>query len=226
MIDQKIPKSSTHRTTFALCLFLGGLATLIPYSNVLHPSLLGYNALCSFVPMSTAMLWGLAGFIFLQPIRMRNRKPWRCIAYAFSIALFFYSMLHSGYLGMIGLLSWETNVFPIVSLEKVSNGVYTGESNNIGKKVIMQVEVQDKKILGLKTISMGHASPFGQEAFKHLPGRILQAQSIKVDSITGATHSCQQIKAAIHNALQGNVLHIKTKNTKRFLKKFKVLWQK
>ncbi len=199
-----LKKNKTLRNSLALCAFLSGLATLFPNHHVLHSSLLGYNALCPFVPMSTALLWGFAGFLWLQPIRMRNRKPGKGCIYTFSIMLFIYGMIHSGYLGMIGLLSWEGDSFPPIDLSEMADGLYTGKSNNIGKKVVMQIEVKEKKIVAIKTISIGHASTFGQEAFKHLPERILKAQSIKVDSVTGASHSCKQIKAAIYNALQGH----------------------
>ncbi|NUM36359.1 MAG: FMN-binding protein [Candidatus Brocadiae bacterium] len=207
---------------YGIFFLISGLATLIPYNNVLHPSLLGYDSLCPFSPMSTAMLWGFAGFLLLQPIKRRNRKPWNSFAYIFSIILFFYSIVHSGYLGMIGLLSWESRDCPPLVLENLADGVYVGESNNIGKKVIMQVEIKDKKILSLKTISMGHASPFGQEAFRHLPGRILKAQKMEVDAVTGATHSCKQIVSAIYNALQSPLRQEESKK-ERFGRKFQAV---
>lgn len=218
MIENK--KKKNIRKFLVLCLFLSGLSTLLPYDNVLHPSLLGYKALCPFIPMSTAILWGLAGFLFLQPIRMRNRKPVQGFLYLFSMLLFAYGMAHSGYLGMIGLLSWETDVFLPLSLEKIADGFYTGKSNNIGKKVVMKVEVKDKKMVAIQTISMGHASIFGEEAFKHLPDRILKAQSLKVDTVSGASHSCKQIQAAIYNAFQPKSQEIERKKKKRFARVF------
>ena len=46
---------------------LGALVTLIPRASASKECLLGYNALCSFSPISTALFLGLAGLhIYLQ----------------------------------------------------------------------------------------------------------------------------------------------------------------
>ena len=62
MIDKKSP---TH-LIFTAVHFSLAIVTLIPLASVSKASLLGYKSLCSFSPISTIILLGLAGLhIFL-----------------------------------------------------------------------------------------------------------------------------------------------------------------
>jgi hypothetical protein len=63
MTDRKIP---VH-TVFTSIYFLLALVTLMPTGTASKTCLLGYNALCSFSPISTIILLALGGLhIFLQ----------------------------------------------------------------------------------------------------------------------------------------------------------------
>ena len=63
MIGRRI---STHMT-FTGVYFLLALVTLLPLATASKPCLLGYEALCSFTPISTIILLALGGLhIILQ----------------------------------------------------------------------------------------------------------------------------------------------------------------
>jgi len=65
----------------ALAVLLAGLGvlTLIPYASS-EADLLGFHTLCSFAPVSSLILFGLAGFAIAMRNAMykaRPRPPWR-----------------------------------------------------------------------------------------------------------------------------------------------------
>jgi len=39
----------------SICFMVAGLITLIPYAEATNMSILGYNAICSFAPLSTLL---------------------------------------------------------------------------------------------------------------------------------------------------------------------------
>jgi hypothetical protein len=66
----KSKKVPTH-VVFIVIYVLGAIVTLLPTGTASKDCLLGYNALCSFTPISTAVFVALAGLhIFLH-----LRKP-------------------------------------------------------------------------------------------------------------------------------------------------------
>ena len=64
-------RSETPHTRLYLLLFAciaAGLATLMPFHNASETSILGYRALCTFSPISTALLF-YAGLLVYGKIR-------------------------------------------------------------------------------------------------------------------------------------------------------------
>ena len=57
-------KKSRGNLVIPLLLLITGIATLIPNEAASKPSMLGYKALCSFVPISTLILFALALLAF------------------------------------------------------------------------------------------------------------------------------------------------------------------
>ncbi|HON44978.1 MAG TPA: FMN-binding protein [Planctomycetota bacterium] len=198
----KREKSIKKHKTIVWCTFLLGCSTLIPFPYAFHINTLGYNSLCSFTPISTSILWGLAGMIALYPKRVHRKNLFRqSLLFLFTL-LFFYGFLNFAYLGCVGILSFEWKSLPPFHLETIQDGEYLGYSSNLGKKVVMKVHVQESTIQHIETISSGYASEkFGMQAFKYLPEQIILSQSIQVDTISGATHSSWQIQTAVHDAL-------------------------
>lgn len=92
----------------------------------------------------------------------------------------------------------KNTVINDVNLENTEDGKYFGEYdvNFISAKV--EVDIKDKKISDIKLIE--HKTERGTKA-EVIPERVVKAQSLKVDAVSGATNSSKVILKAIQNAL-------------------------
>ena len=68
--------------------------------------------------------------------------------------------------------------------------------------VTVRVVADEERIYQIKVLEHKETDGIGSEAIKRLPGSIFQAQSLKVDAVTGATISSDAIKTAVITALQ------------------------
>ncbi|MFL0193993.1 FMN-binding protein [Clostridium sp. WILCCON 0269] len=86
-----------------------------------------------------------------------------------------------------------------VDLSKVSDGKYTGsyDVGYVGAKVA--VTVKNNKIVDITLLS--HKNERGKPA-EVIPEKVVKAQSLQVDTISGATNSSKVILKAIENALE------------------------
>jgi len=86
-----------------------------------------------------------------------------------------------------------------VDLSKISDGKYTGsyDVNLISAKV--SVTVKDHKIENIDLLE--HKNDRGKPA-EVIPSMVVKAQSLQVDTISGATNSSKTILKAIENALE------------------------
>ena len=85
-----------------------------------------------------------------------------------------------------------------VDLSKVHDGTYTGSFDAIEVAAKVSVTVKDHKIEDIKLLS--HKHDRGKPA-EVIPADVVKAQSVKVDTITGATNSSKVIEKSIENAL-------------------------
>lgn len=86
-----------------------------------------------------------------------------------------------------------------VNLSKVKDGKYIGEfdaNNVISSKV--NVEVKDHKITNISFIN--HKYDKGKPAEAVIP-KVIEAQSLEVDTVSGATNSSKVILKSIENAV-------------------------
>lgn len=86
-----------------------------------------------------------------------------------------------------------------VDLQKVKDGDYIGSYDVNFIKAIVKVQVKDHKIMTIKLLE--HKNERGKKA-EVILGKVIKAQSVKVDTITGATNSSKVILKSIENALQ------------------------
>ena len=86
-----------------------------------------------------------------------------------------------------------------VDLSKISDGKYTGsyDVNLLSAKV--SVTVKDHKIENIDLLE--HKNDRGKPA-EVIPSMVVKAQSLQVDTISGATNSSKTILKAIENALE------------------------
>lgn len=86
-----------------------------------------------------------------------------------------------------------------VDLSKISDGKYTGsyDVGYVGAKVA--VTVKNNEIVDITLLS--HKNERGKPA-EVIPEKVVKAQSLQVDTISGATNSSKVILKAIENALE------------------------
>jgi uncharacterized protein with FMN-binding domain len=87
-----------------------------------------------------------------------------------------------------------------VDISKVADGVYTGSYDSGPVIVVVDVTVKDRAITDIKLVK--HRNGQGQAAAA-ITDKVIAAQSIKVDAVSGATMSSNVILLAIENALKG-----------------------
>ncbi len=85
-----------------------------------------------------------------------------------------------------------------VDLLKVENGVHTGRYFAFPISAEVRVTVMDHVITGIDLIK--HTTGQGKTA-EVIPQRVVEAQSLEIDSVSGATYSSRVILKAIENAL-------------------------
>lgn len=85
-----------------------------------------------------------------------------------------------------------------VDLSQVADGVYTGAEETVLVKVEVRVTVRNGRITAIDLLRHEHGQGYGAEA---VPGKVIAAQSLLVDTVSGATYSSKVILKAIANAL-------------------------
>lgn len=86
-----------------------------------------------------------------------------------------------------------------IDLSKVRDGVYTGSYKMFPIDVEVEVTVSKHRISKIKLIK--HNNGQGKSA-EVIPDRVVEAQTLEVDIVTGATYSSKVILKAIENAIE------------------------
>jgi len=86
-----------------------------------------------------------------------------------------------------------------VDLSKVNDGTYTGSCDAIYVAAKVSVTIKNHKIADI--ILLNHKYERGKPA-EVIPANVVKAQSLKVDTISGATNSSKVILKSIENALK------------------------
>ncbi len=84
-----------------------------------------------------------------------------------------------------------------IDLNTVPDGTYTGSFDTVWVGAVVEVTVKDHIITA---IDLQHRHDQG-EAAEVIPDRVIAAQSLDVDMVSGATNSCMVILKAMENAL-------------------------
>lgn len=85
-----------------------------------------------------------------------------------------------------------------IDLGTVEDGVYTGSFSVFPVSAQVEVTVNSHVITDIKLVK--HSNGQGGAA-ETIPGKVLEAQSLAVDAVSGATYSSRVILMAIENAL-------------------------
>lgn len=88
-----------------------------------------------------------------------------------------------------------------IEISQIADGTYFGKSGGItGVKV--EVTIKKGRITKIEILKARGGPKYKKKAIKEIPGRIIKAQSLKVDAVTGATKSSKSIIEAVRNALE------------------------
>lgn len=85
---------------------------------------------------------------------------------------------------------------------ELAENEYLGESNGIGGKVKVKVTVEGGKMTAIEIVEQNETVGIGDRAIASLPQAILDAQSVDVDVVGGATATSNAIKNAVKAALE------------------------
>ena len=85
-----------------------------------------------------------------------------------------------------------------IDLAQIPDGVYTGHSEAKWVAATVVVTVKGQRITD---IQLDHRHDQGIDA-EVIPSRVIEAQSLQVDIVSGATSSCKVILEAIENAFK------------------------
>ena len=80
---------------------------------------------------------------------------------------------------------------------------YTGEAQGYGGTLRVTVSMNGTDITDVQVVSHSETQGVGTRAIEALPDRIVQADSVQVDSVSGATVTSEAIKAAVTQAMTG-----------------------
>lgn len=86
-----------------------------------------------------------------------------------------------------------------IRLDQLQDGTYSGTTFGYGGDITVNVTVKGKKIADIK---VRHKEDIEQNATKIVPQRIIAAQSLKVDGITGATITSNAVIIGTFKALK------------------------
>ncbi len=86
-----------------------------------------------------------------------------------------------------------------IELDQIPDGAYRGSFDTVWVGAVVDLTVKDHRIV---TIDLQHRHDQG-EAAEVIPDRVIAAQSLDVDMVSGATNSCLVILKAVENALLG-----------------------
>ena len=86
-------------------------------------------------------------------------------------------------------------------LNRIADGTYQGKAKVGPVRVTLDVTVKDKAMSSIEIIR--HFNGRGKQAEAIVP-KIIEAQSLDIDVVSGATGSSKAILKAVENALAGN----------------------
>lgn len=84
---------------------------------------------------------------------------------------------------------------------KFKAGTYEGKGNGFGGEITATVVLSDSKIESITVVGDKETQGIGSVAVEQLPGKMVEAQAVEIDGISGASYSSKGIKEAVTDAL-------------------------
>ena len=80
-------------------------------------------------------------------------------------------------------------------------GVYTAQANGNNRPVTVEVEVSDAEILSVKVTEHAETAGLSDTPIERIPAKIVEGQTLAVDTVSGATNTSNAILKAAEDAL-------------------------
>lgn len=96
----------------------------------------------------------------------------------------------------------HTKLDPITPSNGYADGVYLGSAEGYEGPMTVRVSIAGNKITQIELVSSMDDEPYFGRAWNIVPGRIIDAQTANVDTVTGATYSSEGIRGAVNDALK------------------------
>lgn len=117
-------------------------------------------------------------------------------------------VIAAGFFAARGLFArLEANLAELVAMEmsnlnlaNIEDGTYVGSYSMFPVTAEVKVTVQDHLITSIELTKHNHGKGAAAEV---IPSKVVEAQSLQVDAVSGATYSSKVIMKAIENALEG-----------------------
>ena len=81
------------------------------------------------------------------------------------------------------------------------DGTYVGTGKGMNGKFQVTVTIAGGQVTDIQVGENSETQGIGSNAIEQVPGRIIQAQSVNVDGVAGATVTSDAIKEAVADAL-------------------------
>lgn len=88
-----------------------------------------------------------------------------------------------------------------ISDMNLADGTYEGTGRGFGGDIKVEVGVEDGKVANIEILDHDETKNIAGSALEEIPESIIDAQSVEIDNISGATISSKGIKAAVMDAL-------------------------
>jgi uncharacterized protein with FMN-binding domain len=84
----------------------------------------------------------------------------------------------------------------------LEDGVYTGEAIGFRPGVIVEVTIENQKIINIEVVDHNEVGPqYFMRPISVIPGEIVREEQSKVDVVSGATATSNAIMSAVEDAL-------------------------
>ncbi len=88
-----------------------------------------------------------------------------------------------------------------VNISEVPDGVYRGSDQGFMGPILVEVEVSGGEIVDIEVLEQDETPTYFIESYPLIPERIIEEQSLDIDTQTGATASAEGIVSAVEDAL-------------------------
>ncbi|NLY53375.1 MAG: FMN-binding protein [Firmicutes bacterium] len=89
-----------------------------------------------------------------------------------------------------------------LKIDQIADGVYEGTGQGFGGAIKVQVEVKDGAITNIQVLSHSETDGISAPALNQIPQSVIDQQSVKVDTVSGATYTSKGLLEAINAALE------------------------